>query len=285
LADTLEQLSYSLYAISLQELSAPTPWNQETISLLYDLVYAAQTYNDAVTASRNVYADTLYELFNLEDAVNQAATRVLCGPVSPRIRDNFIQLKYYVEELLYQYRLDPTYDNGVAPLAGIIGGAAAGASSQMQSAFAASALGNLDIMACDSFSFRWAKPHDEVYWDIGLQNAQLTADQLVVGASSTNGRRGTNGIAGITSLNVYYTDGTAVDLVAQARYQRDPHVHTNGQLRLINDLDSITLPLDPRRSVETVYMKADSWLAPDMPVELSMSLARKSSVRPIPLMP
>jgi hypothetical protein len=77
---------------------------------------------------------------------------------------------------------------------------------------------------------------------------------------------------------VYYADGSQVDLVAQAKSVRDLHVHTNGQLRLLNDADRIVFVLDPNRSVETVYMMADSWIAPEVPVELSMALTHRSSV-------
>src|SRR5690606_17688799 len=159
--------------------------------------------------------------FNLEEAIALASARVLCGPVSAVIRDNIAQMKYYVAELLWQYRLDPAYDN--MTLAGLLDGGVANGTNANDIAWVSTDWENTsvavlmgewtegDILACEANSFRWSKPHDEVYWDIGLQNSMVYADKISISTINTKGRRGTNGVAGITSLWVYYADGSSED--------------------------------------------------------------------------
>src|SRR5690606_23201562 len=155
-------------------------------------------------------------LFNLEEAVALASARVLCGPVSAVIRDNIAHMKYYVAELLWQYRLDPAYEMAFAGLidSGAVGMATPDmdwTSTDWETMPIPALMGEWaegDILACEANSFRWSKPHDEVYWDIGLENAMVYADKISISTINTRGRRGKNGVAGITSLWIYYADGT-----------------------------------------------------------------------------
>ncbi len=272
LADSLEVLSSRLYTEAERELSADTAWNNQALSLMYDVTLAAQIYSDAVEQSRNVYSDTLYELFNLEEAITLATAHILCGDLSPRIRNSFSQMKYYVAELLWQYRVDE--NSRVTPMTSPeLSSQSFTPASRSVSTFRNPVLENSDgeTLACQDYSFRWARPHDEVYWAVADTNIGLNATSLIVATPGTSGRVGRNGIAGISDLVVYYSDGTTEDLVLLAEELRDNHLYKDG-LRLTDERDRIELPLDSSKQVEAITMTADSWIAPEIDVPLMLTL-------------
>ncbi len=278
LADAMEALSVELYQMTADELQEPTQWNQETLSLMYDVVVAAQVYSDTVDASTDVYRDSLYALFNLEDAMSAVSGRILCGDISLRIQENFSQMRYYVDELLWQYRLDPSYGTDTATFSlntlNMSSSQADTSGYEPMDGLQETVFGTL---ACTSGSFRWPKPHDTMEWAVEERNSQLQAGSIVIQAVDTEGRRGKNGVAGIEELTVTYTDGSRTNLIQVATDLRDSHVYGAGKLRLEDDFDQLVLPLDSTRAVATVRVTADSWIAADTPVTLSVSLTQEES--------
>lgn len=105
LQDALEAIAHEVHALSARELVSAAK-GRETVSAMYDVVVAAQIFTDALARTANPYRDTLYELFNLEEAVRIAELSMTSAPLSSTARNNFAEIKYYVSELLWQYRLD-----------------------------------------------------------------------------------------------------------------------------------------------------------------------------------
>ncbi len=300
MATNVENLAFQIYQVAQVELQDQTDWNLETLSELYDVTTAAQNYLSAVNASSNVFVDTIDQLFSLEDLVNKAGARILCAPVSSKLRDNFSQLKYYVQELLWQYRLDTSYSRRSISSATLsssmdsatnagsnmstgtssdISGAtpdmsAASAFDQPSDMSAAADLANADILSCDASSFQYSRPYQEVTFDItaASNNQTVAADTLSIGALSTRGLRGTNGIGGIVALIVTYSDGTQDDMIQVAASLGDQHFR-KGQLVLNNDQDRIDLPVNTQKSVESIYVMADSFIAQTVPVNLTFALS------------
>ena len=100
----MEALSQRLYEEAEYEMDGHDDWSNQALSALYDVSIAAQVYSDALDRkSLNYINETLYELFNLEEAVNEASTYFDSYLVSDYLRENFKYLQYHVQELLYQY--------------------------------------------------------------------------------------------------------------------------------------------------------------------------------------
>ncbi|MGE3387273.1 MAG: hypothetical protein AB7K41_11140 [Bdellovibrionales bacterium] len=267
IAALVESLTYNVYTAALQDLNEPDAWNQETLGLLYDVVEAARIYFDAVRVAPNVTRDTLFELFNLEDAVKAVAPRILCGPLSAYVRDNFGQVKYYIDELLWQYRLDPHYSSITNNTFGVL-------QDLVTAETAGFALDNDELLTCESFSFPWSKPHREVYWDLSQSDSTAMADTLVVGVLNAQDQKGKNGVGALSRAVVYYMDGTSEDLLLNARRRADPHVRPSGQLLLVDSADRLYLPLDPNRPIMGIDVVADSWISPNVDAVLSFALTR-----------
>jgi hypothetical protein len=273
-ADMIEILATRIYMLAERELANQTEWNDRALSNLYDVVQAAQFYSSAVQQSRNVYTDTLNELFNLEETINVAASQILCGPISRQLRDNFANMKYYVSELLWQYRIDPTYADARGRMSAV-GQQKLQANVQLQVAMANESLieQNFEnILTCQNYNFRWSKPHYDAVWNVAADNDRVMASALTIQGRGLLGHKGKTGIAGISQLVVTYTDGRAENLIVTAKLNRDPHVAKNGSLKLVSDADRIVIPLDLRRAVESVYVKADSWVSLREDVALSFAL-------------
>ncbi len=275
LADAIEAVSNEIYIKALRELGWESEEHQYLLSLLYEVATRAQVYSTAVEFSHNVYQDTLFELFNLEEAVNQAAPEMLCGTLSAELREKFGLVKYYVEELLWQYRVDGYYDNN-GPWANPPGVRPASLATSLDQSVVVLGTENFfqneaEVLACQNFRFRWSKPHQEHVWDLFQKGQETWADQLVIRGRS-NGLVGRNGIAGISEILVNYLDGSQENLVDIAKHIRHPNLTHNGQLKLANEQDEIALPLDSRKWVESIRIRADSWISPDQDVELGLSL-------------
>lgn len=277
IAAWVETYAYRVYSAMREELSRPTEWNLETLSLMYDVVVASRIYFDAVASQPDRYRDTLYELFNLEDAVNAVAGRVLCGPMPEFIRDNFTQVRYYVDELLWQYRLE--VGDSVYAVTSASGETAHFA--VIQSEFRD--LGGEQIVACESYGFPWPKPHRSVVWDLRGRAEFMRADTLVIGSLNAAAEPGRGGIARLSALVVTYADGRRDDLIARARARRDDHFNSKGELILATPRDQINIPLDANREIESIFVVADSWIAADVDAVLSFALVREgqhSVIRP-----
>jgi hypothetical protein len=187
-------------------------------------------------------------------------------------------MRYYVDELLWQYRLDPSYGTDTATFSlnslNMSSSQADTSGYEPMDGLQETVFGTL---ACTSGSFRWPKPHDTMEWSVEERNSQLQAGSIVIQAVDTEGRRGKNGVAGIEELTVTYTDGSRTNLIQVATDLRDSHVYGAGKLRLEDDFDQLVLPLDSTRAVATVRITADSWIAADTPVTLSVSLTQEES--------
>ena len=126
--------------------------------------------------------------------------------------------------------------------------------------------------ACMQVGFKWSKPHRKVLWNFSERDQPLNANVLSLRAINTEGKRGKNGVAGISSLVVFYASGLQEDMIDYAHesgHMRD-HIARNGHLFLKNEADEIRLPVRPNDPVVGVYMKADSWIAPRTPVFLEV---------------
>jgi hypothetical protein len=259
MAAWVETYAFRIYEAMRPELSAPTPWNLETLSAMYDVVEASRIYFDAVDRSVNVYRDTIYELFYLEETVRIAQVRVLCGPLSEYVRDNFNQMKYFVDELLWQYRLD--FNDQVFTLNSTL---------DVNRDFDV----DEDIVACESYNFPWPKPHRSVYWDLRGSEGFVRADTLVLSSLNAGHEQGRSGVARISSLVVDYSDGSREDLIARARTHRDPHFNHKGELILGSPTDQIFIPINSFKDIKGIAITADSWIAASIDAVLSLALVR-----------
>ncbi len=103
-AGALENHSQNFYEQAERELWQNSPWNNEALNAFYDMVEAAQIYNDALDRYSYNYRDTLYELFNLEEKMNEAKVYVNSGYLNRDLVNSFSWIEYHVQQLLWNYR-------------------------------------------------------------------------------------------------------------------------------------------------------------------------------------
>lgn len=102
-AENIEYLTRGIY----EELDAVAPTNteygQRLRRVLYDLVDAAENYEDAVESTYD-FSDTLYDLFYLEEMVGLTEQTLDGYSQAYRVSDDMAAIRYYVNELLWTYR-------------------------------------------------------------------------------------------------------------------------------------------------------------------------------------
>jgi hypothetical protein len=270
MATNIENLAFQIYSIAQNELRDSTDWNLETLSELYDVTTAAQYYLNAVEVSPNIFVTTIDQLFSLEDIVNRAGNRVICGNVSRQLRDNFNLLKYFVQELLWQYRLDPAYGGLRSDFSArmSIGPALPQTALATVSHWAEStsvpmqALNdgtNFETLSCHLSSFGTTGGSTETFEVISNMNDQtLSADNLQIIVQSDIRYSSRSALGAITALVVKYADGTQDDLIDEARYYNDRH-YSDGRLIVGEYEDPLLLGVNPQKSVESIFVMAMSY--------------------------
>lgn len=110
ISDNLEYLSRDVYT-TMSQVAPLTP-NREyafrLMNVLGQLVNAAENYNDAVADSYD-WSDSLYDLFNLDAALTTAETTLDGYSQAYRVDNEIRSLRYYVNELLWNYRQNYYY--------------------------------------------------------------------------------------------------------------------------------------------------------------------------------
>ncbi len=242
-ADNIERTSLAIFEEAERLLTTREPWNDNALSALYDLSDAAQVYSDALATKPTHLEETLNELFNLEEAFTAAKLYIQDARIPTNLKENFNYAEYYLQEVMWTYRQD---------------------------------LGDLDNLRdvyddlSDVMSFRWSSPHDYKVWTLGSDVSYARA--LTITNVNSYGRKGSNGVMGISQLYVVYEDGTSQDVVADLQGQRDSHADVNGQLALRSSTDRIRVTLKTYVRVARIEVQADSWIAPDVNAQLLLSL-------------
>lgn len=104
-SDNLEYLSRDVYNV-MAPVSYSTP-NQEYGYRLRDVLArlsnAAENFNDSVDRTYD-WSDSLYDLFYLESVLSETEQTLSGYSQSYRVQSQISSMRYYVNELLWQYR-------------------------------------------------------------------------------------------------------------------------------------------------------------------------------------
>lgn len=107
IATNLEYLSSEVYGVmaDVVQTSPNKEYAQRLTRVLGQLADAAENLTDAVDEG-SYYEDSLYDLFHLEEQVNLATTTLSGYSQEYRVSEEMNALRYYVQELLYIYRIN-----------------------------------------------------------------------------------------------------------------------------------------------------------------------------------
>ncbi len=107
IATNLEYLSSEVYGVmaDVVQTSPNKEYAQRLTRVLGQLADAAENFTDAVDEG-SYYEDSLYDLFHLEEQVNLATTTLSGYSQEYRVSEEMNALRYYVQELLYIYRIN-----------------------------------------------------------------------------------------------------------------------------------------------------------------------------------
>ncbi len=230
----------------------------------YELWHAAQVYSDAVEFYNSSFHFTVYELFNLEEKVLAFGQELNRYAGYSRLKSHFNISRFYVNELLWQYRQqlgpidqwrdrideDDSWRNNPSDEWGDVG----------------------ESDSYNSFYFWWAKPHRMATWSL---EASSRIDTLTIEVGDVGGLRGKNGVAGISHIILKYADGSEYDLVQTSH---NNYSNRSDQLVLENEGDFLqVVNPNPNLLVSSIEIQADSWVSPDVDVELVVNLSSYSS--------
>ena len=80
-------------------------FERELLSAMYDITEASQLLADAVQENYGDLQSSIYQLFHLEAQVLAAEKYIQNPRVSNYIQENFRMLKFYVDDLLWNYKV------------------------------------------------------------------------------------------------------------------------------------------------------------------------------------
>lgn len=103
-ATNMEQLTRTVYdtMAGVIDSNPNREYADRLMRVLAELSYAASNYTDAVYQGED-YEETLNDLFYLEEQVNLATTTLSGYSKEYLVADEMASLRYYVQELLWQY--------------------------------------------------------------------------------------------------------------------------------------------------------------------------------------
>ena len=98
-----ENLAHELYQILEEDSAVDDQFERELLSAMYDITEASQLLADAVQENYGDLQSSIYQLFHLEAQVLAAEKYIQNPRVSNYIQENFRMLKFYVDDLLWNY--------------------------------------------------------------------------------------------------------------------------------------------------------------------------------------
>ncbi len=227
--------------------------------LAYELWHASQVYSDAIEFYNTNLYYSIYELFYLEKALLEFEEELKKHSGVDNVLKHLEIGKFYINELLWQYRQQ------VGPIDEWKNKIDEGDEWRSQ---ASSEWDDVDSNAnFGYFYFWWTKEHRVADWSLA-QATQINS--ISIEAPNTLGRRGKNGVVGITNFILIYEDGSQYNLVTK---DHDSYTRKSKQLVLRDEgqLIEVYNP-HPNKLVKSIQIKADSWVAPDVDVEILVNL-------------
>tara|TARA_Y100000780_G_scaffold231697_1_gene258155 strand:+ start:6509 stop:7954 length:1446 start_codon:yes stop_codon:yes gene_type:complete len=100
-----ENLAHELYQILEEDSAVDDQFERELLSAMYDITEASQLLADAVQENYGDLQSSIYQLFHLEAQVLAAEKYIQNPRVSNYIQENFRMLKFYVDDLLWNYKV------------------------------------------------------------------------------------------------------------------------------------------------------------------------------------
>ncbi len=225
----------------------------------YALWSAAQVYSDCVEFYNGNLHFSLYELYNLEEAASNFESELNRYGSSSSVHRHFNVGKFFINELLWQYRQQighiDTWRDQINE-----------GDSWRQDANDEWDDVN-DTYSSKSFYFWWTKPHRVATWTL---DTPTTLSSISLEAVNTNGLRGKNGVAGISEILLIYTDGSELNIVSRSH---EKYSQRSGQLVLRDQGDFLEVyNPNPNLKVREIQIKADSWVAPEVDVDIQVNI-------------